>query len=32
MHRAVDGWEDAIYNLTRTQQSLRVNLTGPVDG
>jgi hypothetical protein len=29
--RAAAGWEDAIYNLTRTHQSLRIDLTGPLD-
>jgi len=32
MHRAAAGWEDAIYNLTRTHKSLRIDLTGPLNG
>ena len=30
--RAAAGWEDAIYNLTRTHKSLRIDLTGPLNG
>jgi len=32
MHQAAAGWEDAIYNLTRTHRGLRVDLTGPLNG
>jgi len=32
MHRAAASWEDAIYNLTRTHKSLRIDLTGPLNG
>jgi len=32
MHRAAAAWEDAIYNLTRTHKSLRIDLTGPLNG
>jgi hypothetical protein len=32
MHRAAAGWEDAIYNLTRTHKSLRIDLTGSLNG
>ena len=32
MHRAAAGWEDAVYNLTRTHKSLRIDLTGPLNG
>jgi hypothetical protein len=32
MHRAAAKWEDAIYNLTRTHKSLRVDLAGPLNG
>jgi hypothetical protein len=29
MHRAAAAWEDAVYNLTRSLKSLRVDQTGP---
>ena len=29
---AAASWEDAIYNLTRRHKSLRIDLTGPLDG
>ena len=32
MHRAAAGWEDAVYNLTRTHKSLRIDRTGPLNG
>jgi len=32
MHRAAAAWEDALYNLTRTHKSLRIDLTGPLNG
>jgi hypothetical protein len=32
MHRAAAAWEDATYNLTRTHKSLRIDLTGPLNG
>lgn len=32
MHRAAAAWEDAVYNLTRTHKSLRIDLTGPLNG
>ena len=32
MHRAAAGWEDAVYNLTRTHRGLRIDLTGPLNG
>jgi hypothetical protein len=32
MYRAAAAWEDALYNLTRTHESLRVDLTGPLNG
>lgn len=32
MHRAAAGWEDAVYNLTRLHESLRIDLTGPLGG
>jgi hypothetical protein len=32
MPRAAASWEDAIYNLTRTHKSLRISLTGPLNG
>jgi hypothetical protein len=32
MHRAAARWEDAVYNLTRTHKSLRIDLTGPLNG
>ena len=31
-HRATAGWEDAVYNLTRTHKSLRIDRTGPLNG
>ena len=31
-YRAAAEWEDAIYNLTRTHKSLRIDLTGPLNG
>jgi hypothetical protein len=32
MHRAAATWEDALYNLTRTHKSLRMDRTGPLNG
>ena len=32
MHRAAAAWEDALYNRTRTYKSLRIDLTGPLNG
>ena len=32
MHQVAAGWEDAIYNLTRTHKSLRIDPTGPLNG
>lgn len=36
MHRAAASWEDAVYNLTRNltrrHKSLRIDLTGPLNG
>ncbi|MCS4101389.1 hypothetical protein [Salinibacter ruber] len=32
MHRAAAEWEDAVYNLVRAHKSLRVDLTGPLNG
>ena len=32
MHRAAASWEDAVYNLTRRHKSLRIDLTGPLNG
>jgi hypothetical protein len=32
MHRAAAAWEDALYNLTRTHKSLRIDLTDPLNG
>jgi hypothetical protein len=32
MPRAAASWEDAICNLTRTHKSLRISLTGPLNG
>lgn len=32
MHQAAAAWEDAVYNLTRPHKSLRIDLTGPLNG
>ena len=32
MHRAAASWGDAVYNLARTHKSLRIDLTGPLNG
>jgi hypothetical protein len=32
MHRAAAGWEDAVYNLTRSHRGVRVDMTGPLNG
>ncbi|NBB86917.1 MAG: transposase [Bacteroidetes bacterium] len=32
MHRSAAAWEDALYNLTRPLGTLRVDMTGPLEG
>jgi len=32
MHEAAAAWEDAVYNLARPLKTLRIDLTGPLNG